>query len=391
MGWATDLQDASFRGVPFECAATGTSGTKSVAIKQSPYSNVAAMEDMGNDPDKISLNAVFSGEDYKTELDSLIAALKITGPGELVHPIDGVMQVYALNYVINHDAERTDYCTVSLEFVSTEDKKRELFVPVKTPAVIDTPSIVAAPASKLQTALEKLKLSDSEKLFNTVTSIRNGINQARDFMGVAKRTIEDVLSPVSWVVGLVDDVTNLVIFDTRISAISKWRDVIHRIQRFEKVFQNDDDSPELKQLWRATTVASHIAVTQQVIATVRKEMTNNEPISFTPLDLAVVRQSTRKVLQQTINIERTDSNFESITQIQVYKDLADQVHLQIQELIETRPPISTVQVPVPCTVHWLAHYLYGDMDRADEIIRLNPDLMNPALLQVGMELTVYAR
>lgn len=391
MGWATDLQDASFRGVPFECAATGTSGTKSVAIKQSPYSNVAAMEDMGNDPDKISLNAVFSGEDYKTELDSLIAALKITGPGELVHPIDGVMQVYALNYVINHDAERTDYCTVSLEFVSTEDKKRELFVSVKTPAVIDTPSIVAAPASKLQTALEKLKLSDSEKLFNTVTSIRNGINQARDFMGVAKRTIEDVLSPVSWVVGLVDDVTNLVTFDTRISAISKWRDVIHRIQRFEKVFQNDDDSPELKQLWRATTVASHIAVTQQVIATVRKEMTNNEPISFTPLDLAVVRQSTRKVLQQTINIERTDSNFESITQIQVYKDLADQVHLQIQELIETRPPISTVQVPVPCTVHWLAHYLYGDMDRADEIIRLNPDLMNPALLQVGMELTVYAR
>lgn len=391
MGWATDLQDASFRGVLFECTSTGTTGSKTLAVKQAPYSNVPSVEDMGNDPDKISLNAVFSGENYKTELEALIAAIKITGSGELVHPIDGVMQVYVESYTVNHDAENTDYCTVSLEFVNAEDKKRELFIPVKTPEVIDTPTIVDAPASRLQIALEKLKLSDSDKLFNTVTSIRNGVNQARDFMGIAKKAIEDVLSPVSWVVGLVDDVTKLATFDTNISAISKWRDVIHRIQRFEKVFQNDDDSPELKQLWRATTVASHIAVAQQVIATVRKETTKNEPISFTPLDLAVVRQSTRKVLQQTINTERTDSNFESIAQIQVYKDLADQIHLQIQELIETRPPISTVQIPVPCTVHWLAHYLYGDMDRADEIIRLNPDLMNPALLQVGIELTVYAR
>ncbi|TCM61859.1 prophage DNA circulation protein [Acinetobacter calcoaceticus] len=391
MGWATDLQDASFRGVLFECAATGTTGSKTLAVKQAPYSNVASIEDMGNDPDKISLNAVFSGENYKIELDALIAAIKITGPGELVHPIDGVMQVYVETFTVNHDADNTDYCTVSLEFINAEDKKRELFIPVKTPVAIDTPSIVEAPASRLQTVLDKLKLSDSDQLFNTVTSIRNGVNQAREFLGVAKKAIEDVLSPVSWVVGLVDDVTNLATFDTNISAISKWRDVIHRIQRFKKVFQNDDDSPELKQLWRATVVASHIAVTQQVIATVRKEMVNNETISFTPVDLAVVRQNTRKVLQQTIHNERVDSNFESIAQIQIYKELADQVHLQIQELIETRPPISTVQIPVPCTVHWLAHYLYGDMNRADEIIRLNPDLMNPALLQVGMELTVYAR
>ena len=80
-----------------------------------------------------------------------------------------------------------------------------------------------------------------------------------------------------------------------------------------------------------------------------------------------------------------------MTQIQVYKQLADQIHLQIQELIEVRPPITTTKVLVPCTLHWLAHALYGDMDRADEIRRLNPDLQNPAILRTGMELTVYAR
>ena len=127
-----------------------------------------------------------------------------------------------------------------------------------------------------------------------------------------------------------------------------------------------------------------MAIAQQVVATTRTEMANNQEISFTPVDLALVRK-TREVLQQAIREERAINTFESITQIQVYKDVAAQIQDQIQELIETRPPITKTQVPVPCTLHWLAHYLYGDMRRAEEIRRLNPDLINPAALQVGME------
>ena len=156
-------------------------------------------------------------------------------------------------------------------------------------------------------------------------------------------------------------------------------------------------------------------MTQQVVATVRKEMAENKTVSFTPVELAVIRQANRKLIQQAINSERaliaaataaqnnnagitveddapaSELIFIAMTQIQVYKQLADQIHLQIQELIEVRPPITTTKVLVPCTLHWLAHALYGDMDRADEIRRLNPDLQNPAILRTGMELTVYAR
>ncbi|MBP4453599.1 multidrug DMT transporter, partial [Acinetobacter baumannii] len=238
---------------------------------------------------------------------------------------------------------------------------------------------------------EKLKIGDTDKLFNTVNTIRNGIDQAHKYLGVAKQAIEDVLSPADWIVGLVDDVTKLVTFDTNISALSKWRDVVHRVERFENLFQNDDNSPELQRVWRSTLAASQVAIAQQVVATTRTEMANNQGISFTPVDLALVRKKTREVLQQAIREERAINTFESITQIQVYKDVAAQIQHQIQELIETRPPITTTQIPVPCTLHWLAHYLYGDMSRADEIRRLNPDLVNPAALQVGMELTIYAR
>ena len=415
MGWKDDLQDASFRGVQFECTSTNESGSKSLAVKQAPYSNKANVEDLGNNPLKISIEAIFSGENYKIEMDALWAALVATGSGELIHPVHGVMQVYAESYQIGHVAEEVDACKISIEFLQAEDKERPLFIPIAVPVSIPLYSIPDSPVTALQSVLKKLQQFNPNKFFSFVNKIRDGINSARQILGTVKGAIENVLSP-DWIVGLVDDATRLATFDTNISAISKWRDVFKRVQRFEKLFQNDDDTPKvMQQTWRAVQVATAVAVTQQVVATVRKEMAENKTVSFTPVELAVIRQANRKLIQQAINSERaliaaataaqnnnagitveddapaSELIFIAMTQIQVYKQLADQIHLQIQELIEVRPPITTTKVLVPCTLHWLAHSLYGDMDRADEIRRLNPDLQNPAVLRTGMELTVYAR
>ena len=415
MGWKDDLQDASFRGVQFECTSTNESGSKSLAVKQPPYSNKASVEDMGNNPLKISIEAIFSGENYKIEMDALWAALVATGSGELIHPVHGVMQVYAESYQIGHVAEEVDACKISIEFLQAEDKERPLFIPIAVPVSIPLYSIPDSPVTALQSVLKKLQQFNPNKFFSFVNKIRDGISAARQFLGTVKGAIENVLSP-DWIVGLIDDATRLATFDTNISAISKWRDVFKRVQRFEKLFQNDDDTPKvMQQTWRAVQVATAVAVTQQVVATVRKEMAENKTVSFTPVELAVIRQANRKLIQQAINSERaliaaataaqnnnagitveddapaSELIFIAMTQIQVYKQLADQIHLQIQELIEVRPPITTTKVLVPCTLHWLAHSLYGDMDRADEIRRLNPDLENPAILRTGMELTVYAR
>ena len=395
MGWKDDLQDASFRGVQFECTATNDAASKSLAIKQAPYSNKAAVEDMGNDPRKISIDAIYVGEDYKIWLDALEAALLATGSGELIHPIYGVMHVNVATYTVAHAAEEVDSCKISIEFIQAEDKERPLFIPVATPVAIDNASITTTPANALDAALDKLEQLNPNQFFSVLNDIRNGVNTARQYLGAFKSAIETVLSPAQQIVGLLDDVTRLATFNTNISAISKWRDLFNRVQRFEKLFQNDDAPHQLKQLWRATQVASTVTLTQAVVASVRKEMAENKTVSFTPVELAVIRQQNRKLLQQVINIERaqaaTDLQFEAVAQIQVYKQVADQIHLQIQELIEVRPPITKTQILVPCTLHWLAHSLYGDMNRADEIRRLNPDLQNPALLQTGMELTVYAR
>ena len=80
-------------------------------------------------------------------------------------------------------------------------------------------------------------------------------------------------------------------------------------------------------------------------------MAQNQETSFTSVELAIIRQQNRKTLQQVINIEREQIiKLDAVSQIQVHKDVADRVHLQIQELIEIRPLITTAKIEVSCTI-----------------------------------------
>lgn len=392
MGWATDLHDASFKGVPFECTTISDSMSKTIAIHQAPYSNDASIEDMGNEPRRVSVQAIYAGEDYQGWLSALEAALIESGPGELIHPIFGVNWAQVANHNVSHDVDNYDACSISIDFIIKKNRKQPRFIPVQVQNSIDPTTLIDLPAATLKQALDQLEHQDPNGFFNVINTIRNGLQNVHKFLGIAKSTLENLLSPAAWTVGLVNDITQLVTFDTHISAISKWRDLAKRVQRFDGLFDGNDTPKELKQLWRATQVASQIAITQSIVATVRKEMSDNRDISLTPIDLAVIRQHNRQILQQAIRIEREQPDaVTTVAQIQVYKQVADQLHLQIQELIEVRPPLTSARILVPCSLHWLAHYLYEDMSRSTEILRLNPDLVNPALLQKGMELTVYAR
>lgn len=405
MGWKDELHDASFRGVAFECTSVSAAQAKTVAIHQAPYSNEATVEDMGNDARRLTVNAMYTGDDYLTWRNALEAALLKTGSGELIHPTEGVKQVQVLDYTVNEDAENPDYCTFNIVFLVTRTEKRELFIPVQVPTEIAPIVILEAPANAFTQAMEKLKAVNPEKYFSLVKTVRDGVQSVRSGLNLAKKTLQNLLSPETWTTDLVDDISRLVYFDYSISAVSQWRDVLKRVERFSHVFDHPDNPKELKQLWCATQIAIVVGITQEIIKTIRQEMLEQQnlpnqdqkaaatAVSMTPLDLAKVRAKTRETIQSAIQAEREYGSLDTaaVSFIQNYKYIADQVHQQIQELIETRPPIMTMIVPVPCTFHWLAHHLYGDANRAAEIRRLNQDIENPALLLKGMEVTVYAR
>lgn len=394
MGWKDELHDASFRGVFFECTSTDDSQSKTLAIHQAPYSDEAEIEDMGNDPRKISINAVFAGDNYLSGYYKLEAALNEKGPGELVHPIFGIMNVQVSNYAVRHDEQNYDSCVVTIDFLRAKTEEKEYFLPSEL-SELDLESVLENPANALELALEKLKVLDNNKFVTVMNNIRTGLQNVHKYMGIGKSFIEKLLSPQVWAVGLIDDITKIVTFDTSISAFSKWRDLNNRVKRIASFFNDDDDDKapaELKQLLSTVQVVSAIAVTKGVISNIRAEMAENKEISLTPDELAVIRQQNRNAINEAILVEREKINsMEAIAQIQHLKLLADEVHLQIQSIIDVRPNLSKTTILVPCTVHWLAHYLYDDMSRAAEIRRLNPSIQNTSLLDKGMELSVYAR
>lgn len=400
MGWKDDLYDASFRGVMFEVASTVDSYTKSIAQHQAPYSDDADIEDMGLEPRQISVEAMYSGEDYLVWTNALEAALATTGSGELIHPVYGILEVQVVSWEVNHNTDNVDFCSISIKFIKAKAEQRELFIPVATVEQIDTSLAVDAPAEALSTELKQLQRTDPNAYFNRIAQIRTGLQKAYQIINGVKKTVDNILSPADWAYGLVNDVARLVTFDvTDISAISKWRSLSKRIDKLSDIFNDEDDNTStLAQLWRATTTSSHVAVSQEIVSQTRSELSKNNnqssnEASMTPTELALIRQKVREEIQTTIRSERavTEENLPTSTQVAIYKQYADQVHQQIQALIETRPPLITTVITQPCTAHLIAHQLYGDFTRSAEILRLNPTLENPAALRTGQELTVYAR
>lgn len=202
MGWKTELQQASFRGVLFECTSTNDSTAKALAVQQAPYSNDAIVEDMGNDAEKISLRIFLAGDDYLIYLDALKTAFAFTAQGELVHPIYGIKNVNVQNWNVVHNTETVDGCDIDVDFIVAKAERKTLFIPRTLPPEIVYTHVILTPAAALQSELEQLKDKDPSLFFKVVNRIRNGLQTARRILGTVRSTIDNILSPPDWAVGL---------------------------------------------------------------------------------------------------------------------------------------------------------------------------------------------
>ncbi len=91
--WRQQLQRASFRGVPFFVRSADTEEGRRGVLHEYPLREDPYVEDLGRKAGEFSLDAFVIGDDYFKARDALRAALREPGPGELVHPTLGRMQV----------------------------------------------------------------------------------------------------------------------------------------------------------------------------------------------------------------------------------------------------------------------------------------------------------
>lgn len=119
MSWKDKLQKASFRGKPFQVEADDAAFGRRVQLHEYPQRDKPYAEDMGRKAREISLTAFMIGPDYMAARDELLSAIEEVGPGTLVHPWYG-----QLNVIVKEDGCRVTHshqdggmCRIQLSFV----------------------------------------------------------------------------------------------------------------------------------------------------------------------------------------------------------------------------------------------------------------------------------
>lgn len=124
MSWRERLLPASFRGVPFGVEGSDDRFGRRGQTHEFPARDVPYHEDLGRAARQSSLTAFLIGDDYLEQRDRLLSAIEEGGPGTLVHPWFGSLQVCIDGSCsVSHRWDEGGYCAISLAFVEAGEQR----------------------------------------------------------------------------------------------------------------------------------------------------------------------------------------------------------------------------------------------------------------------------
>lgn len=114
------LIGASFRGVPFFVETAEREGGRRTVRHEFPLRDRPFIEDMGRQARSYPVEGYVIGEAYISRRDSLIAALELPGPAELVHPYYGTLRAACTRFRVRESTSDGGMARFAIEFEETE-------------------------------------------------------------------------------------------------------------------------------------------------------------------------------------------------------------------------------------------------------------------------------
>lgn len=406
MGWDS-LETASFRGITFDCAALRDQSGARVAVHNPLFSDLALLEDMGQAADQVELKAAFSGDDAEAQADTFLQALRVTGAGELVHPFLGPVQARATGWTVERDPSAWQHIEIPVTFVVERTESRATDqnpVALANAAQALEAEVVYGAAIALDGHMQALAAYDPDRWAAMVDRVRGFVQGIRRTIISTRNRVNEWLSVPDWLGGTIDDISDLANTRLGLSALADWQNLYARVRGLRNQFSPDD--PDVLGLaTHATVLGGTLALAGAIFADEADSPT------MTPADIAAVRDQVRadcqteidwlRALQSALDAQPavTDApaiNLARLTaaqvqaQIEAIKDAALQVQAVAEALITRRPPLVVRTVPVDCCPRLAAFLLSGRHELAGELLRLNPDLPDPAVIPAGAEVACYA-
>ena len=119
MGWKEELRPATFRGVPFEVDGSQFTGGRKSVNHEYPQRDENYVEDLGRATRKFALNAFVVGEDYLEKRNRLLSALEQGGPGTLIHPFYGSLDVSVDAFTVSESKADGGMASFSISFIES--------------------------------------------------------------------------------------------------------------------------------------------------------------------------------------------------------------------------------------------------------------------------------
>lgn len=440
MSWSETLLDASFRGIPLQVVEEHLQGQRALTQHGTPFQDGDRVRDLGRTARKFPMQVVAFGPNYEIELQNILRELDTPGPGELIHPIYGSLNVVTHTWDVKHSAERPDYATIDLLFI---ESLPDMPFFVRQFEFIDAETVEYEDEYRWQDGVFDL-FGRVDSLIAEIQSWIGGgwvglIEKALGLPGIGLR-IQQMRSQILGVIAGVasmarnpmaafDPLTDLMQTPSQIrnaiqgSTSSSASALLGRIG-LPPVMPGNDNLPEepatvgnvlIIAAREGTTpdtaglpdrmpedpviasgfglvvlVITELALAHAQSAALIIEQQSDNP-TLGPSDVEGIVNLSRALLQASILLHRRLYDIEQARPIiEALRGLSALIQARARQVILQRPPMVQRLVESPASLRLLAHRWYGDHTRAIELLRLNPHLIAPHNIEAGEVLRAFA-
>lgn len=415
MAWKDELRPATFRGAGFKVDNADSTHGRRQAVHEFAQRDVPQTEDLGRKGREFSVVGYILGKDYFGPRDTLIEACETAGPGVLVHPYRGEMNVVCRGLAVSESAAEGGMCRVTMTFleagsasfpsakvdsVNAISKAGNTLTTEASDGFVDRFVTTGFPGFVRDAAAEQLK-GIAEFLQNPGFNLAGEIDAASDFYSSVRSLAADaydlVVSPINLANRLIGVVTSIR------SAFGSYADFSPSLASLSGPSSTATGANSYAVLRRlvGTTQSTYVGPTRTPSR--QQQAKNFDSMNEVVRQVAISEMSKEAVVTDFESIQEATSTRTEITDLidveaertpddNVYTALGSlhtEVVRGIPQTDQSLPQLIkyTPRVTLPSLL--VAHMIYGDASRADEISARNKP-QHPGFLPGGDPLEVLA-
>ena len=402
MSWRDRLQQAKFRGVSFFVQQAQGSGGRRLVVHEFPEQDHHYPEDLGKKAGTYQLTAFLIGADYDLARDQFIKALDKSGAGTLVHPYLGTMQIQIQEYTWTISTARGGYCLFNITYIKSG---RQPAKATASSAAALKSAVNSADENTIQAFADKFSVAGQSA--HVTAAANNYLQQATDTIRTVNGKINNAVGTVqgiaSDIAALSDEITTLVtapatLISSMAGVISTVVGAFNNINSAFTAYENllagfTLTSTVSRTSANGTETGTRIAMAdnEQAINTALTTLATTSLVSFIAgsdgvfdsYDDAVM---IRDALQMQIDALAENETL-SYAEYNALKDLATALFNRVEDIAPGLSKIEYIQRQVSLPAVVIAHQVYGDASRADELTERNR-ISNPLFMPAGKDIEV---